>query len=409
MSTYTPYQKRLFLFLSVATFFEGYDFMALSRVLPKLRADFGLSEGDAGTMLLFVNFGTVIAYLLVRQADKWGRRKVLTITIAGYTLATLGSALAPEVYSFTILQSIGRVFLIGEWAIAMVIAAEEFPAAKRGVVIGVLQAFSSLGSIVCAAVAPMLLDTEYGWRSVYLVGVAPLVLIMYARRGLKETTRFEEQRNKAGGAPAEQRPLTAIWSTGRGKRILQLAAIWFFTYMCTQTAIAFWTDYAISDLTLTEGKVSLVLTVGSIASLPLVFGAGKLIDVLGRKPGAIIIFIATSIGVFGAYFFTGDALLMACMALAIFGVSGVLPVLNAFTTELFPTEWRGDAFAWSNNLMGRVGYVLAPFIVGQAAVSMGYGAAIRVTAIAPLIALALILWWMPETNQLELEESAKLG
>lgn len=406
MSTYTPYQKRLFLFLSVATFFEGYDFMALSRVLPKLRADFGLTEADGGTMMMFVNLGTVVAYLLVRQADKWGRRRVLTITIVGYTLATLGSALAPEVYSFAILQAIGRIFLIGEWAIAMVIAAEEFPAGKRGVVIGVLQAFSSLGAIVCAAVAPALLDTEWGWRSVYLVGVAPLVLIAYARRGLKETARFEEQ--QAAG-PIAQRPIAAIWSTPQRRRVLQLATIWFFTYLCTQTAISFWTDYAITDLSLTEGKVSKVLTIGSIVSLPLVFGAGKLIDVLGRKGGALIIFVGTSLGVFGAYSWTSELGMTIGMALAIFGVSGVLPVLNAFTTELFPTDWRGDAFAWSNNLLGRFGYVLAPLMVGHAAVTMGYGPAIRATAITPLIALALILWWMPETNQLELEESAKLG
>ena len=30
----TPYQRRLFVFLSVATFFEGFDFLALSQILP---------------------------------------------------------------------------------------------------------------------------------------------------------------------------------------------------------------------------------------------------------------------------------------------------------------------------------------------------------------------------------------
>ncbi len=67
----TAYQKKLFVFLSVATFFEGYDFLALSQILPNLRADMGLSEGGAGVMVAVINIGTILAYVLVRKADAW--------------------------------------------------------------------------------------------------------------------------------------------------------------------------------------------------------------------------------------------------------------------------------------------------------------------------------------------------
>jgi MFS transporter, putative metabolite:H+ symporter len=33
---FSPYQRRLFVFLCAATFFEGYDFIALSQILPIL-------------------------------------------------------------------------------------------------------------------------------------------------------------------------------------------------------------------------------------------------------------------------------------------------------------------------------------------------------------------------------------
>jgi putative MFS transporter len=92
----------------------------------------------------------------------------------------------------------------------------------------------------------------------------------------------------------------------------------------------------------------------------------------------------------------------------VFGVSAVLPVLNAFTTELFPTDLRGDAYAWANNLIGRIGYVLAPVLVGFFADDLGWGAAVRPTAIFPLIALALIWWLLPETANKELEETARV-
>ena len=174
---FTPYQKRLFVFLSVATFFEGYDFLALAQILPNLRSDFGLSAFDAGLLFAFVNFGTIVAWLLIRRADQWGRRNVMMITIVGYTVFTFLSGLAWDVWSFAVFQFIARIFLIGEWATSMVYASEEYPSDRRGTVIGVLQAFSSPGAIFCAGVTLFLLSTAYGWRTVYLVGVLPLVIL----------------------------------------------------------------------------------------------------------------------------------------------------------------------------------------------------------------------------------------
>ena len=84
-----------------------------------------------------------------------------------------------------------------------------------------------------------------------------------------------------------------------------------------------------------------------------------------------------------------------------------IEVLNAYNTELFPTHLRGDAFAWSNNILGRIGYVLAPWAVGSAAKAFGYGPAVAVTAIGPILALILIVWLLPETKGKELEETSR--
>ncbi len=397
------YQKRLFAFLGVATFFEGYDFLALAQVLPNLRADLGLSKFGAGLLFAFVNAGTVAAFFLVRRADHIGRRRVLTITVAGYALFTFLTGLAPDVYTFGLCQFFARVFLIGEWAISMVYAAEEFPAERRGMVIGVLQAFSSLGAIVCAGVAPLLLGTEHGWRSVYFVGVVPLVLLAFARRNLQETRRFAAQ--AAATAPP---PLGRILRTPHRRRVLQLGLIWFATYACSNTAVSFWKEFAVEDRGFTDGEVALSLTIAALVSMPLVFLAGKLLDVIGRRRGAVVTFTATAAGVVLAFGLRDRWALTAALTVAIFGVSAVLPVLNAYTAELFPTDLRGDAFAWANNLIGRVGYVLAPIPVGAAAETWGWGPAIQPTAGCLLIALALILWLLPETNQKELEETAAL-
>jgi putative MFS transporter len=115
-----------------------------------------------------------------------------------------------------------------------------------------------------------------------------------------------------------------------------------------------------------------------------------------------------ALGVLGSYGFHDRWALTGALVFGIFGASAVLQVLNAYTTELFPTDLRGDAFAWSNNLIGRIGYVASPLVVGYLARDIGWGSAVRMTAIFPIIALILIFWLLPETKNRELEETARV-
>ncbi|MEZ4233135.1 MAG: MFS transporter [Polyangiaceae bacterium] len=398
---FTAYHWKLFVFLSVACLFEGYDFMALTQILPELRGEMGVSRTGAGLLVGVVNAGTVIAYLLVRGADRWGRKKVLTLTITGYTIFTFLTAFSPNVYVFAVLQMIARVFLIGEWATSMVIAAEEFPARNRGMVIGVLQAFTSFGAIVCAGIVPLLLKTAHSWRTVYFVGIIPLLILAFARRGLKETKRFQQV-----DPSKRRRSMLEIWNTPYKKRMLQMSAIWFLTYICSQNGVTFWKEFVVTDRGWSADDVGKAITLAALVSMPLVFLAGVLVDVMGRRGGGAVIFVLGAGGIVGCYTLHGFWPLTVALIFGIFGASAVLPVLNAFTTELFPTELRGDAFAWSNNLLGRLGYVLSPFIVGAAAEKVGWGPAVGSTALFQLLALVLIFVMLPETNRKELEETA---
>jgi MFS transporter, putative metabolite:H+ symporter len=400
---FTTYQKQLFVFLSVANFFEGYDFFAISQLLPSIRETYSLTAKQGTWLISLINFGTILAYLLVRRADRWGRRQVLSITIAGYALFTFLSAWAPNALSFGLLQMVARIFLIGEWATSMVVAAEEYPADRRGMVIGVVSASAGLGSIVCAGVVPLLLETPLGWRSVYLVGVVPLLLMMYARRGLKETQRFTD----AAGSASREAPLWEILTGPHRTRVLQLGAIWFLSYICTNNAVTFWKEFALKERGLTQGQTGLVVSVAAVVSMPMVFFAGKMLDTLGRRRGAVIIYLATTLGVFGAYTFWGMAPLLVCMTLGIFGINAVLTVLNTFMTELFPTQVRGNAVAWSNNLIGRIGYCVSPLAIGQVVQQYGWGAPLRATTLFPLLALGLIFLWLPETKARELEDTSR--
>jgi putative MFS transporter len=397
---FTPYQRKLIAFLSVACFFEGYDFFALTQILPNLRADMGLTEGQAGIMVTTINVGTVLAYLLVRVADRIGRKRVLTITIAGYTLFTLLTGFSVGPVSFALAQMVARIFLIGEWAISMIFAAEEFPAERRGAVAAVIQTATSLGAIFCAGVMPALLRLPWGWRSVYLTAIVPLALVAFARKEIRETQRFESQK---GGRT--RRPFVFVLGTPHRRLILWMGLIWGLTYMGTATAVTFWKDFAVHERGITDAQVGAAVPIAAFGSMPLILFAGRLLDRLGRKRAGLLIFVIGAAGVIGAYTFHSYAALTASLVFAIFGASATLTTLNTITAELFPTEVRADAFAWANNLLGRVGYVLSPVVVGYAAERTGYGPSVAASALLPVVAIVILCFTIPETRGRQLEDA----
>jgi putative MFS transporter len=395
-------------FLSVATCFEGYDVIALSQVLPNLRADFGLSKTSGGLLIAVANAGAIAAWWLVRRADWWGRRRTLALTIAGYTLFSFATAFAVGPISFGLMQFLARAFLLAEWEISLIYAAEEFPADRRGLVIGVIQAFSALGSVLCAVLAPPLLATSFGWRAVYGVTLVPLVLLAWARRDLRESQRFESELRARGGlreAPDFFGVLRGPWR----RRVWLLGAIWFLSYCCTQNAMAFWKEFAVGERGWSDAEVGAAVSIAAVASMPLVFLVGRLFDRIGRKRGALVVYGLTAAAVAGAYSFEDRTSLTVALTLGVFGVASIPPLLGAFNTELFPTQIRASATAWANNGIGRIAYVLSPLAVGLAAESIGWGAAVRATAVFPLLALVLIAWRLPETAGRELEETSALA
>ena len=130
------YRRKLLVLLSSATFFEGYDNYVLAFVLALVLGDLGGSEADAGWIRALTLLGALPAFLLSAQADRIGRKRLLLITIIGYTLAGGLTALSPNLVWLTAAQFLAQVFLGAEWAVAITIVVEEFPANTAGALSG---------------------------------------------------------------------------------------------------------------------------------------------------------------------------------------------------------------------------------------------------------------------------------
>ena len=350
-----------------------------------------------------IQIGSILAFFLVRNADTWGRKRILTITILGYTVCTLLTGLSQDVYTFAAAQLAAKFFLVTEWAVGMVYAAEEFPAARRGMVIGVLNGLNGLGAVVCAGVAPLIVKMPLGWRGVYFVGAIPLLLMAIARRSLRETRRFTEH---VAGTDATKRSFWQILEPPYRNRMLTLALLWALTFVSTNVAITFWKEHAILELGISDAEAGANVAIAAVAAMPLAFCAGKLIDRVGQRVGSLIIYGATILGTLGAYELTSRWLIVASLVAGVAGITAIGAPLGTYTAELFPTRLRSDAFGWSNHLLGRITLVLSPAGVGYAAERIGWSRAVSLTTICLAAAAVLILLLMPETRGRELEETS---
>src|SRR5438128_8719230 len=139
----SAYRRRLLRLLATATFFNGYDGFVLPFVLSLILADLGGSQAEAGLVNFVALSGSIVAFFLAAQADRIGRRRLLLITITGYTIATALTAAASNIVWFGAAQFAAQIFLGAEWAAAVTIVVEESPRARRGRALGILAAMGT--------------------------------------------------------------------------------------------------------------------------------------------------------------------------------------------------------------------------------------------------------------------------
>lgn len=392
--------------VSVASFFEGYDFIILSLVLPYLRDSFNLSILAAGIATSLIAVGTIVAFFVVRLGDYFGRRAMLMWTVLLYTAATAATAFTNSVYGFVLMQFLARAFLVAEWGISNVIIAEELPAARRGFGMSIVNAASGIGAVVGSALFPIVARAPLGWRTMYLIGVIPLLIVFFIRRSVKETKRFAAIRGKV-----TKPDFAEITRPPHRRALVLIALLWLFMYLGYTPILTFYTDFAMHERGLTAREVSLIISVAFVIGLSGYVVAGKLMDLWGRRPTSVLFFAVGAASTFAAFLVPRPYMLPALVILVFFATS-YLTICSTWTAELFPTKLRASASAWTNNTLGRIGMVLAPTIVGLLATVLGrkgmpaLGSAVSLMGLFPFLCALIVLFFLPETKNRELEEIA---
>ena len=401
----TPaYRRKLLLLLSSATFFEGYDNFVLSFVLALVLVDLGGTEAEAGWIRALVGLGAVVAFLLSAQADRIGRRRLLLITIVGYTASAALTALSPNLVWLATAQFAAQVFLGAEWAVAVTIVVEDFPSHERGRALGIVTSMNTLGGILVGLLAFVgLQSTPLGWRAFFVVGLIPLVLIAIGRRSMRETERYEAVRADPSSEHLDHTSLWEPWRREFRSNVLAVGLLTFFRHAAVAAAAFWWAYYAQQEVGMSVSLSGLYLAAAGVLGAVGFIAAGRLMDRFGRRPTFVAYMLGTL--AFGTWLFQirSAALMLPVLCAAIFCGLGSVAMTSAFSTEPFPTYVRSRAAAWCRNAFEVVGGIVGPLVVGLLGDhvsgpvgSIGDAMSLTIVALIPP-AIFLTLVYVPET------------
>jgi MFS family permease len=398
--------RRVLGLVSIGLFFEQYDLGMINAALLQIAPDLDMPAEDTGFYLGAVRLGGIGTFLLVPLADRLGRRRIFLLALAGMSVGTFLTALCQTPLQFTAAQVFTRTFMLTTSALAIVILVEEFPAEHRGAGLGLLTVLGGMGYGLCAILYAAVDVLPYGWRSLYLIGIAPILLIPFFRRSLQETRRFEESEPRSGHASSQGRlrdwlgPIAEMlrahprraFAVGGAAFLSAIGGIGLFQYTSYYVQeVHGWTpaDYSV-----------LVIVGGAIGILGSVIG-GRSSDRIGRRVVGSVGFCLAPI--FGFLFFFGpSSLLILTWGLFIFCNSAGEVILRALSAELFSTSHRGTATGWLL-LVQTLGWTAGLVGVGFMSSSIDELASTLAFATLILLAAGLALLAVPETRGRELE------
>ncbi|SER87359.1 MFS transporter [Corynebacterium cystitidis] len=204
------HRRTVYLVLAVvglAILFDGYDLVIYGAVLSTLLEDPShigqLSPAVAGSLGSYAMIGVLIGALSSGAVgDRLGRRKVFLAALVWFSLGMIATALATTIFWFGFLRFITGLGVGVIVAMGGAIIAEFAPANRKNLFNAVV--YSGVpGGGVMASILALLLEEHIGWRGLFMIGGAPLIIVFpLALAALPESPRWLVSRGRIDQARA---------------------------------------------------------------------------------------------------------------------------------------------------------------------------------------------------------------
>jgi MFS family permease len=363
--------------------------------------EFGNSTNEQSRALAIIRTDVILSLVMVRLADRFGRRRVLLFTTTFGPILTALCSLAPGLVVFTVLQVLGRGLVTASLLLITVMAVEEVPARARSWASGVLVGLAALGSAIAVGSVAIADSSLRAWRVLYLVPLVSLFAVAFVRNKLPESRRFETNVHiKPGGSlRGDVRDFWNKVMTHRSRLVIVSIFVALLAFENTPTR-----QLQNEFLTKQQGFSSQQVALFSVlTNIPGVFGlllGGLLGDRVGHRRLLTVALFGFVVGDAGLFLSNGSAVWAWSVFGSLLGAASI-PVVAILSAELFPTSFRSTANGVTT-AMSRVGGALGLLVAGSLSTVWSRGSAIAFTTIALLFSLALIPL-LPETSNRELE------
>ena len=157
---------------------------------------FSKSISKNSFVLSWIQLGTIAAFFVVRLADRFGRKPVLVLSLAGYGVLTFATFFAQDLALYAALQSGARMLMVTQLAVAYIMLSEEVPGDLRGRANALLGASASVGAVLPALFLAPLEDSSIGWRGLFLLGSLPILMVPIFMTKVRETQAYQARRHE---------------------------------------------------------------------------------------------------------------------------------------------------------------------------------------------------------------------
>ena len=434
----------------------GYDWVVIGGAKPfyelyfELKGSPSLQGWAMSSALVGCLTGAAVAGSL---SDRLGRKLLLILSGALFTLSAFGTGYADYFTPFVIYRILGGIAIGLASTLSPMYIAEVSPAQIRGrfvslnqltIVIGILAA--QIANWQIAQPVPegytdqQILSSwngQWGWRWMFWAEMVPASLFFILMFFVPESPRFlakqkkDEQSarilSKVGGSDYARTELTAIKESlkGQGDKV-NYKALWsprifpillvgvvlaVFQQWCGLNVVFNYAEeifasagYDVSDILFNiviTGSINLIFT---LVAMRTVDQWGRRILMLIGSGGLTLIYILLG----GFYYLDFDGLpvlLMVLLAIAVYAMS-LAPVTWVILSEIFPNRIRGAAMAVSTFFLWAASFVLA-YTFPLLNSSMGTHGTFWVYSAITLAGFLFIKFRLPETKGKSLEQIEK--
>ncbi|MGW7514530.1 MFS transporter [Streptomyces sp. NPDC054796] len=392
--------------------FDGLDMFIYGSVLPHMleQKALGLEAGAAGTIGSYATFGMLLGALCAGTVTDWvGRKKMILVSTAVFSLASGVCAIAPGVTVFGLGRFIAGVGLGGLLPTAITMVSEYAPKGRGNLTVGLLMTAHQAGGILSAFLALWIVE-PLGWRAAFWVGVAPLVIaVPLVARFLPESPSFLLAKGRAAEArelalrydvplpaaeterPAAAERWSALAALFRGGLWAQTLLFWLASFggLLLVYGVSTWLPTMMRGQGYELGSSLTFVVLINLGGIVGMLVAGRFSDRFGAPRVAAVWFALTAVGVYTLGVHMPLALTYALVFLTGLFLFSAQAMIYAAVAGRSTADARATAVGWTSG-MGRFGAVFGPWLGGQLVASKAEGWGFTAFALAALLSTAFI-------------------